>query len=112
MTRLRNIGPRVAVIDTRRAKPPPKTVDPHYLTPEHRAWAAEGARLAGGRCQDPLCKTPHRTGIRLFADHVKELKDGGAPLDPNNRVMRCGSCHSRKTAEERAKRMAAPTSSA
>lgn len=106
MTRLRMVAPRIAVVDTRRAPPLPKTVDPHYQTPEHQAWRAEVIRRAHGRCQDPLCRTPHRTGIRLFADHVVELKDGGAPFDPANGLARCGSCHTRKTNEERAKRMA------
>lgn len=106
MTGLRMLAPRVAAIDTRTARPAPKVADPYYLTPEHRAWAAEGARLAGGRCQDPNCATRGRTHGRLFADHIIELKDGGAPLAPENRMMRCGACHARKTAAARAARMA------
>jgi 5-methylcytosine-specific restriction protein A len=107
--KLRNLPPRVAVADTRIARPGPKTVDPHYLTPEHRAWRAEVIRRSGGRCQDPDCLTPHRTDQRLFADHVRELRDDGAPFDPANGLARCGACHTRKTLDERTRRMARPT---
>lgn len=97
--------PRIAATTGRRIELPPKRVDPHYQTAEHRAWAAEGARLSGGYCQDPECKTPNAKPRRLFADHIRELRDGGNPFDPANRMMRCGSCHTRKTAEERAARL-------
>lgn len=43
----------------------------------------------------------------MFADHIVERKDGGAEFDPANGQCLCGSCHSRKTAAERAKRMKA-----
>ena len=45
-----------------------------------------------------------RHGIRLLGDHVVEIKDGGARLDPSNVMLRCYSCHARKTAEERNRR--------
>lgn len=83
----------------------PKEAEPFYSSPEYRDWRAEVIERAGGRCQDPLCGTPNRTGMRLFADHVKEIKDGGALLDPANGLARCGGCHSRKTAAARAARM-------
>ena len=44
--------------------------------------------------------------MRVFGDHIIELKDGGALLDGRNVMLRCGSCHTRKTFEERAKRSA------
>lgn len=88
----------------------PKVVDPHYQTPEHRAWRDEVIRRSGGVCQDPSCRHPSRArGHRLFADHVVELRDGGAALDPANGLARCGSCHTTKTLAERARRMALPT---
>jgi 5-methylcytosine-specific restriction endonuclease McrA len=37
--------------------------------------------------------------VRLYVDHVVELKDGGAWLDPLNAQVLCGSCHNKKTAE-------------
>jgi 5-methylcytosine-specific restriction protein A len=100
--RLRCIGPLVPTIDTRSAKPPPKEADPHYLTPEHRAWRAAVIKRAGGRCEWPGCG---RAESRMFADHIKELKDGGAPLDLANGQCLCGSHHTTKTARAREARM-------
>jgi len=101
---LKCLKPGLATLDGRRVKPPPKEKNAIYYTPEFRAWREQVIERAGGRCQDPSCKSPHRRGMRLFADHVVELKDGGAPFDLENGLARCGSCHSRKTAEARAKR--------
>lgn len=89
---------------------PDKKVEPFYLTPAWRMLVDDlikqrfGSR-AHARCQDSQCKQPHRRGIRLFGDHIVERKDGGADLDPNNVIFRCGSCHSRKTAQERQHRL-------
>jgi hypothetical protein len=99
---MRTFGPSISVLDTRAAKPSPKEVDPHYLTPEHQAWRQEVLRRAGFKCED--CG---RSGCRLFADHIKERKDGGELFDPENGRCRCGSCHTIKTNAERAKRMGA-----
>lgn len=41
----------------------------------------------------------------MFADHVVEVKDGGAKLDPANGQCLCGSCHTRKTAAARKRRL-------
>lgn len=103
--RLSFMAPRLQTMDTRTAQPEPKRVDPHYHTPEHRAWSAAVVRRAGGMCQGAGCG---RSGVRLFADHVVELKDGGAPLSLSNGQALCGSCHSRKTAQERRQRQAEP----
>jgi 5-methylcytosine-specific restriction protein A len=84
----------------RRVKPQAKTAAPFYLTPEWRALMTKLLAERGRRCQE--CG---RTGCRIFGDHVVELQDGGAPLDEGNVLLRCGSCHTRKTAAERAKRM-------
>lgn len=105
MPKLTLLRPRIATLDTRRVQPPPKTVDPYLLTPEHRAWAADVVAKANGYCQDPRCKTPNRKPSRLFADHIIERQDGGALTDPANGLARCGSCHTRKTAQARAARM-------
>jgi hypothetical protein len=60
-----------------------------------RGIIAEILGERGRRCEDPARKHPDRT-TRLFGDHIVELKDGGAPLDKDNVLLRCGSCHSRK----------------
>ena len=103
MAKLTMLAPRLRSIDNRVAVPPAKEADPHYLTPEHRAWRREVIRRAGGCCQGRGCG---RSGVRLFADHVVELNDGGAPLDPANGQALCGACHTRKTAAARAVRQA------
>jgi hypothetical protein len=45
----------------------------------------------------------------MFADHIKERRDGGDPTDPNNGMCLCGSHHTIKTQRERARRLAAPS---
>jgi 5-methylcytosine-specific restriction enzyme A len=101
--KLSNLPPRIASPDLRRVQPAQKQADAHYQTPEHRAWRAEVIRRAGQSCQ--RCG---KSGIRLFADHIQELRDGGSALDPANGAALCGGCHTRKTAQARARRAAGP----
>ena len=82
----------------------PKVAAAIYQTAEYRDWRWAVIARSGGRCQDPQCADPMRE-TRLYADHVVELRDGGAPFDISNGMARCGSCHTRKTLEERARRM-------
>ena len=103
MARVPTLRPLLGARDTRTAMPAPKVAAPHYQTEEHRRWRAEVIRRAGTTCQ--ACG---RTGIRLFADHVVELRDGGAATDPANGQALCGACHTRKTAAARAARAARP----
>lgn len=89
---------------------PQKKAEPFYLSAEWRALMDRiiAERFGGrdkARCEDPACKMPWRRGIRIFGDHIKEAKDGGALLDPSNILCRCGSCHTRKTAEARGQRL-------
>jgi hypothetical protein len=97
----------IKLLDTRTAKPAVKVTNPFYLSSEWRVLVAEVILERGARCEDPSCRFPNRAGIRLFGDHIIELVDGGAPLDKANVMLRCGSCHTRKTNVERAKRMRA-----
>jgi 5-methylcytosine-specific restriction enzyme A len=77
----------------------PKQVDPHYQSDQHIAW--RNAIIArAGRC----CERCGRTNVRLFADHIVELRDGGNPFELANGQALCGMCHSVKTMQERAKR--------
>jgi hypothetical protein len=67
---------------------------------------AQIIKVRGRRCEDPRHDPSRpRTGIRVFGDHIVELADDGAPLDPTNVMLRCGSCHTRKTAAARGARM-------
>jgi hypothetical protein len=93
------------LLEQRTALPPAKVADAFYTSSEWRAFIAEIIAERGRRCEDPRCQraTPP---TRVFGDHIVELRDGGAPLDKRNVMLRCGSCHTRKTAEARAIRTA------
>ncbi len=97
MARLRSLPPRLGKAPSRwpRAQKQP---DPHYQTPEHRAWAKAVKERAGWRCEE--CGA---TGVKLYADHVVELKDGGDPLGQGRAL--CASCHTTKTHRARAERL-------
>jgi len=98
------LRPRVAIADLRTVKPPSTQGSDlaHYRTPEHRAWREAVIARAGGRCELPGCG---RADGRMYADHIRELKDGGAPLDLANGQCLCPSHHSLKSARARKARM-------
>lgn len=110
--RLPTLRPLVKTLDTRTVPVEPKRADPFYLTPEYRAWRDAVIRRAGRRCEavdaGVRCHKAEPQH-RLFADHVRERRDGGALYDIANGKCLCGRHHSLKTAGERAKRMAAQT---
>ena len=79
---------------------PPKTVSPHYTTPEHKQWAY------AVRCRaNNTCENCGRVSARMYADHIIELKDGGKPFDVMNGQCLCGSCHTKKTIKSRTQRL-------
>jgi 5-methylcytosine-specific restriction endonuclease McrA len=92
----------LASLDLNTAKLPAKQRQAFYGSAEWRALVAILRSARGDRCE--VCG---RTGTRMFADHVVELQDGGAALDIRNLMLKCGACHGRKTAIERARRLAA-----
>ena len=96
---------RLRLLEQRSALPPAKAPDPFYLSPEWRALMAEIIAERGRRCEDPQCARTTAPS-RVFGDHIVELADGGAPLDKRNVMLRCGACHTRKTAASRAVRTA------
>ena len=106
MGRVRMLRDRVATLDTRIAKPAEKKALPFYSTPEWRALMNRLFKERGRRCEDPRCARPHGPWGQLYGDHIIELRDGGADLDPANVLIRCAPCHGRKTAEARATRQA------
>lgn len=103
MVKLKLAKNRLATADTRRVSVGPKIADDIYSTPEYQAWRNKVIERVGRRCEDPDCADPARPG-RRFADHIVELRDGGAPFDLANGRCLCGACHTRKTMIERAKR--------
>lgn len=44
----------------------------------------------------------------MFADHIKEVRDGGAPYDLMNGQCLCGRHHTIKTTQARAARLSQP----
>lgn len=100
--RVATARPRVATADLRAVVPAPKMVDSHYSSQEHRDWRLKVMQRAGFRCQACGAK-----GVRLYADHVVELKDGGNALDPSNGRVLCASHHTSKTLAARAERFRA-----
>lgn len=98
MGRLSNLGPALAPPPSR-VSLPPKVADPFYHSPEWLALLDEIYRERGRCCED--CGA---TRVRLFGDHIVEIKDGGARLDKRNVRIRCGRCHARKTAMVRGQR--------
>jgi 5-methylcytosine-specific restriction endonuclease McrA len=97
---LRMMTDRLVVADIGCVKAAPKTTDPAYATPEHRAWALAVKTRARWQCQE--CGA---VGVRLCADHIVELKDGGAALDVANGQCLCIPCNTRKGIAARAKRL-------
>jgi 5-methylcytosine-specific restriction protein A len=82
-----------------------KKADPFYLSPEWKALMRHIIKVRGRRCEDQRHDVAApREGVRLYGDHIVEVQDGGAKLDPSNVMLRCGPCHGRKTAEARAAR--------
>jgi hypothetical protein len=110
MSRLRTLGPRVATLDTRKAKPLPKRTDPHYGTADHAAWAKQVKQRAGYRCEHveggTRCERSAARGDTMYADHIVELKDDRSrALDPTNGACKCAEHNVRKGIQARANRM-------
>ena len=82
-----------------------KPTHPFYGSAEWKALIRQIIAARGRRCQDPHCRTPYRgEGGKVYGDHIVELADGGAPLDESNVLLRCASCHGRKTQEAKRQR--------
>ena len=104
--RLTTSPARLSMRDTRSIKPPAKATDPLYLSPEWRALMARLIRERGRCCQE--CGRTHEDDgrpIRIYGDHIRELRDGGAPFDPINIRLLDGGCHNKKTQAEKARRL-------
>jgi 5-methylcytosine-specific restriction enzyme A len=86
----------------RRVPLPPKKAEPFYLSPEWRKFIVMLVLKRGRRCEKcGAFRNDHGEPVRLFGDHIIELKHGGAPLDENNVKILCGKCHSAKTIQVR-----------
>src|SRR5262245_52502083 len=118
MRKLRSLPPLLRVADLRTVKPPPsrpslaqqfKKRDALYGSREFRAWRETVIARAGGRCEAVThgyrC-TKAQPAHRMFADHIREVRDGGAPFDISNGQCLCGPHHLIKTAQARRGRAA------
>jgi formate-dependent nitrite reductase cytochrome c552 subunit len=104
---MKSSPPRLKAQDSRRIKPEEKRALPIYSTPEYRFWRAEVIRRSGGQCQDSTHDPRRSRSGKLYADHIHELRDGGAPFDARNGMARCAACHERKTIAARVERLKA-----
>lgn len=97
MARLAALGSRIRTLSPRVATPG-KRADAFYLSREWRALVRRIKAERGPYCE--RCGSRHR----VAGDHVVEIKDGGAALDPGNVELLCQGCHNGKTARARARR--------
>jgi len=107
--KVRRLMPLMRTVDTRTTPLPPKQVNPVYLSAEFKAWRAAVVGRAGGRCeakdQHGMRCTRAWPEHRVYADHIRELYDGGSLLDLNNGQCLCASHHKIKTDQARASRI-------
>ena len=75
----------------------------HYHTKAHKEWAEAVKRRDHFTCLECGAKGGK---VRLIADHIVEVTDGGDLLDVANGRTMCLACHNRKTAGARAERNA------
>jgi 5-methylcytosine-specific restriction protein A len=97
--KLKAAPPRVGALQSK-VRQPAKVAEGFYSSPQWRA-------LVASRKRDPdyaRAKARAMPNERLILDHVRERKDGGAPLDPANTQWLTMSEHQAKTARARAAR--------
>lgn len=102
MGRLTTLGARVGALGPR-VRPPVKLADPFYQTRGWRQFASLIKSQRGYVCEE-CAHDGRKTPWLIHADHITEIKDGGAALDPLNIMLRCQPCHNRKTSREAMRR--------
>lgn len=108
MIRRRNLNPqmigkRSEFINPPRMPNPSAPFADFYRSKEWREFRALVIKERGHICQDK----EHPAGApmdNIDLDHIKELVDGGAKLSRSNVLLRCRSCHGRKTALQKRQR--------
>ena len=101
---LRVFPAKVRTISTSKLKQAPKHKASAYYDPRWVALRTKIVDARGSRCEDPEHDPATPRQGRVIADHIIELKDGGELLDARNVLLRCPTCHGRKTMAERAAR--------
>ena len=103
---LATVPPRIALAP-QRVRSPEKAADPVYSSPEWRALLSEIIVRRGRRCEQcGAARDDAGAPVKIYGDHIVELRDGGSLLDPANVQFLCAECHGRKTAAIRAARTA------
>ncbi|QFT31803.1 HNH endonuclease [Labrenzia sp. THAF82] len=97
MAKLTNLKPLISGVPSR-VRSMPKVTTSIYRSREWKEFAADVKRERGSKCE--RCGSTNR----VIADHIKELKDGGAPFDRSNIELLCHAHHQQKTAEARKRR--------
>jgi 5-methylcytosine-specific restriction protein A len=76
---------------------------PRELTTAQRGYDGTWQKLRKSKlATDPFCAKCGTSANQV--DHIKPINDGGARLDPRNLQSLCISCHSAKTAIDKAAR--------
>ena len=102
--KLRILNKKLAPSTHVKVRAPVKRADEFYSSPEWRSLLDAIIKLRGRCCEDPAHDSTKSRSGKIYGDHVRELKDGGARLDPSNVLLRCASCHQAKTMIARAAR--------
>jgi hypothetical protein len=76
----------------------PGTEGPNAAVYRSERWRRLRAELIKAH---PYCARCNARGVRLYADHKRELRDGGPAFDPSNIEILCSKCHGAKTVEAR-----------
>lgn len=84
-----------------RLRAAPKKVAPFYNSAEWSRLSAEIRAERRSKCEAKGCG---HVGY-VIADHIKEIRDGGAELDKANVQLLCARCHGRKTEEAKRARL-------
>ena len=109
---MRRLDPSVGMLDVRVAQSEPKRADSIYSDPRYLAFRAAVIQRAGFRCEHVengiRCTRSRAGGHRMMADHIVELKDGGAPFDPGNGQCFCVQHNTLKGIKARAARLTRP----
>ena len=101
MARIPILKPSIPSLRSGTIAVPPKQAEQHYRTNQHIRWSHLVRQRANFTCERCGARSVR---VRLFADHIKEIRDGGT-WDLDNGQCLCGSCHTNKTNAERAKRV-------
>lgn len=107
---MKTLSPFIRPLDTATVRSTPRDFTPRMAFDFYHstAWKRLRDRIIrkrGRKCENPACATPHGPWPIIIGDHIKEIRDGGAPLDENNIRLVCQACHNRKTEDERAGRI-------